>query len=135
MKQFLSDIYLSECKEFIAFGGPCCNFDVLSKDGNIYFSQSLAFGGVSYKYPLHRCVGGFSNKSKTDREFIFELSLLECDPEIVVKAGTGNTIKKSIDVIFKKKVHFRRIPKWARAFSDQLRDFRNFYYSESEQEK
>lgn len=119
----MNEIYISECKKYIAFHLETAgHFDVIDKKGNYWPNPPYC------KYPLARCIGGFSNKSKNEQRLEFTLDLLECDTSKKIKPGMGNTIIKEREIFFRRKMSYRQLPCWAKAMAELLKTTRNLKY-------
>ena len=122
----VANIYISECKRFIAFHLGHADFDVIENNGNYWPNPPLC------DYPLKRQVGGYSNvKSHKGRKCLFTLDLLECNTSIKIKPGIGNTVIKDSEIIFVKRITYKRLPKWAKAMAELLKETRKLQFNET----
>lgn len=116
-----SAIYISECGLFIAFDLGHANFDVLQCNGDYWPNPPLS------EYPLRRQVGGFSNLGGK-KKYRFSLDLLVCNTHKKIKPGEGNTIISQKEIYFSKKISHKRLPKWAKAMCELLKETRRLEY-------
>ena len=120
-----SAIYISECGDYIAFRLGDGNYDVIQSNGDYWPDPPLC------DYPLKRQVGGYSNLSARKgypKKFCFSLDLLECDTQKKIKPGMGNTVTKDIEVRFFKKIAYKRLPRWAKAMAELLKNTRGITF-------
>jgi hypothetical protein len=112
-------IYLSNDSRYVAFSLNDANYDVLEVNGDYWPCPARR---SKTKFPLVKCVGGFS--CLTNKPFTFSLDLLICNGTKKVKAFMGNTIIEKKEVIFNKKVSYTKLPPWAKSFAELLKEIR-----------
>jgi hypothetical protein len=112
----MTDIYLSDCGNYLcrALGGG--TFEAWTKDGSRHWRNDRRIRtwkeSAEPRHPMDFAVGGFSAAMNGQKKGSFTLNLLHCDITKIVIPLQGNTIIESLNIVFRRRVPAQNVPHW-----------------------
>jgi hypothetical protein len=115
----MSGFFKSECGLYICrYIGHGGSYEAWTVDGRIHWRHDNRIqtwvDQEKYNHPMAYSVGGYSAEKLGQKRGSFTLTLLHCDTEKVVIPYRGNTVIKSLRIVFRRKIPAQHIPKWLR---------------------
>lgn len=112
-------MYWSECGEYVLVAeGGVHDGTVYLKDGSrMWIHDRRVKTWDDAKIPrkaLPFCIGGYSCQKTGEKKGTFTINLLECDTEKFIEAWTGNTVIRSLNVKFRRKIPSNHHSAWRR---------------------